>query len=251
MRAPRRQGATIFGYRVEDPERYGVVTLDAERPRDEHRGEAEAPSSHWAVIGLYFYDESVVDRVKEVKPSARGEYEITDLNRLYLEDRKLHVELFGRGYAWFDAGHAPLLARGGRVRACATERGRGSSSPRRRKSLSPAAGFAAERLGSGGRARSTTIMAVLSSSWGVRQQDPERFAQATSVGKSSCHVQQSSPDHRRHRPGRRVSGGAPARQRLSRPRRQASLVVVQHRARRPSLCRSARERHDSSCTTAT
>ena len=88
------------------------------------------PSSHWAVIGLYFYDESVVDRVKEVKPSARAEYEITDLNRLYLEDRKLHVELFGRGCAWFDAGtHTSLLEAAEFVRVLQKRQGQLIASP--------------------------------------------------------------------------------------------------------------------------
>ena len=157
-----RQGATIFGYRVEDPERYGVVTLDDGRRATSIEEKPVKPSSHWAVIGLYFYDESVVDRVKEVKPSARAEYEITDLNRLYLEDRKLHVELFGRGCAWFDAGtHSSLLEA---PSSCVCYRsGRGSSSPREKKSLSPAAGFPPS--GWQRRApRSTTIMAAPSSS---------------------------------------------------------------------------------------
>jgi glucose-1-phosphate thymidylyltransferase len=88
------------------------------------------PRSHWAVIGLYFYDESVVDRVKDVKPSGRGEYEITDLNRLYLEDRSLHVELFGRGYAWFDAGtHRSLLEAAEFVRVLQTRQGQLIASP--------------------------------------------------------------------------------------------------------------------------
>ena len=82
------------------------------------------------MIGLYFYDESVVDRVKEVKPSARAEYEITDLNRLYLEDRKLHVELFGRGCAWFDAGtHSSLLEAAEFVRVLQKRQGQLIASP--------------------------------------------------------------------------------------------------------------------------
>jgi len=126
----RRQGATIFGYRVEDPERYGVVTLDGGGGATNIEEKPGKPSSHWAVIGLYFYDESVVDRVKEVKPSARAEYEITDLNRLYLEDRKLHVELFGRGCAWFDAGtHSSLLEAAEFVRVLQKRQGQLIASP--------------------------------------------------------------------------------------------------------------------------
>jgi len=88
----RASGATIFGYHVEDPERYGVVAIDADGRATSIEEKPTAPRSHWAVIGLYFYDESVVDRVKDVRPSARGEYEITDLNRLYLDDRALHEQ---------------------------------------------------------------------------------------------------------------------------------------------------------------
>jgi glucose-1-phosphate thymidylyltransferase len=103
-------GATIFAHQVDDPERYGVVSFDdagrvvsiEEKPRH--------PTSRWAVPGLYFYDSSAVDRARSLKPSARGEYEITDLNRLYLQDGALRVEPLGRGFAWFDAGtHESLL----------------------------------------------------------------------------------------------------------------------------------------------
>ncbi|MFL5225744.1 MAG: glucose-1-phosphate thymidylyltransferase RfbA [Microvirga sp.] len=126
----RSGGATIFGYHVDDPERYGVVTIDPEGRATSIEEKPKAPKSHWAVIGLYFYDESVVDRVKDVRPSGRGEYEITDLNRLYLEDRNLHVELFGRGYAWFDAGtHRSLLEAAEFVRVLQTRQGQLIASP--------------------------------------------------------------------------------------------------------------------------
>ena len=126
----RREGATIFGYHVDDPERYGVVTLDREGRATSIEEKPKQPRSHWAVIGLYFYDETVVDRVRQVKPSARNEYEITDLNRLYLDDRSLHVELFGRGYAWFDAGtHRSLLEAAEFVRVLQTRQGQLIASP--------------------------------------------------------------------------------------------------------------------------
>jgi glucose-1-phosphate thymidylyltransferase len=126
----RENGATIFGYRVDDPERYGVVTLDGQGRATSLEEKPARPKSHWAVIGLYFYDESVVERVKQVKPSARGEYEITDLSRLYLEDGSLRVELFGRGYAWFDAGtHTSLLEAGEFVRVLQKRQGQLISSP--------------------------------------------------------------------------------------------------------------------------
>ena len=126
----RRDGATIFGYRVDNPERYGVVALDGEgRPIDIEEKPAQ-PKSRWAVIGLYFYDESVVERAKAVRPSGRNEYEITDLNRLYLADRSLHVELLGRGYAWFDAGtHTSLLEAAEFIRVLQTRQGQLIASP--------------------------------------------------------------------------------------------------------------------------
>jgi len=106
----RAEGATVFGYRVEDPERYGVVAIDAARRATSIEEKPKHPKSDLAVIGLYFYDETVVDRARGLKPSARGEYEITDLNLSYLRDGALNVEVLGRGFAWFDAGtHASLL----------------------------------------------------------------------------------------------------------------------------------------------
>jgi glucose-1-phosphate thymidylyltransferase len=103
-------GATVFAYHVEDPQRYGVVTLDkGGRPVSIEEKPAK-PQSPWAVIGLYFYDATVSERAAALKPSARGEYEITDLNNAYLREGQLAVEPFGRGFAWFDAGtHASLL----------------------------------------------------------------------------------------------------------------------------------------------
>ncbi len=102
--AARPLGATVFAYQVRDPERYGVVTMnDAGRAIDIVEKPA-APQSNWAVIGLYFYDERVSEFARHVRPSPRGELEITDLNRIYLEEGSLHVERLGRGCAWLDAG---------------------------------------------------------------------------------------------------------------------------------------------------
>jgi glucose-1-phosphate thymidylyltransferase len=104
------QGATVFACWVDDPERYGVIEFDASHRPLRIVEKPRAPKSNYAVTGLYFYDERVVDVVREMKPSARGELEITDLNQWYLERGELHVERFGRGYAWLDAGtHESLL----------------------------------------------------------------------------------------------------------------------------------------------
>jgi glucose-1-phosphate thymidylyltransferase len=102
--ARRPVGATVFAYQVRDPERYGVVAFDATGRAAEIVEKPAAPPSNWAVTGLYFYDQRVSDLAREIRPSARGELEITDLNRLYLDDGTLHVERLSRGCAWLDAG---------------------------------------------------------------------------------------------------------------------------------------------------
>ena len=108
--ATRATGATVFGYRVHDPERYGVVSFDAEGRAVSIEEKPEKPRSSYAVTGLYFYDARVCDLASSLKPSPRGELEITDLNRLYLEEGELAVELMGRGFAWLDTGtHDSLL----------------------------------------------------------------------------------------------------------------------------------------------
>ncbi len=102
--ARQKSGATVFAYRVSDPERYGVVKFDKEGEPLELIEKPKRPPSNWAVTGLYFYDNQVCDIAKTVKPSSRGELEITDINRYYLEQQQLTVHKFGRGYAWLDTG---------------------------------------------------------------------------------------------------------------------------------------------------
>ena len=108
--ANKQEGATVFGYYVDDPERFGIVEFDSDGKAVSIEEKPQQPKSNYCVTGLYFYDNKVVEYAKNLKPSARGELEITDLNRIYLEDGKLDVELLGQGFTWLDTGtHESLV----------------------------------------------------------------------------------------------------------------------------------------------
>jgi glucose-1-phosphate thymidylyltransferase len=122
--AARERGATVFGYWVKDPERYGVAEFDAAGKVIGLVEKPAQPKSHYAVTGLYFYDERVCDYAAALKPSPRGELEITDLNRCYLDDNSLHLEQLGRGFAWLDTGtHESLMEAGNYIQTIENRQG--------------------------------------------------------------------------------------------------------------------------------
>jgi len=120
----KKEGATVFGYRVKTPQRYGVVDFDSKGQVLSIEEKPENPKSNYAVVGLYFYDNNVINVSKSIKPSKRGEYEITDVNSVYLEKGSLNVELMGRGFAWFDTGtHDSLIEAGNFVKVIEERQG--------------------------------------------------------------------------------------------------------------------------------
>jgi glucose-1-phosphate thymidylyltransferase len=126
----RKSGATIFGYWVDDPQRYGVIEFDSEMRVLSIEEKPAQPKSNWAAIGIYFYDEDVIELARQLKPSARGEYEITDLNNLYVRQGRLSVERLGRGYAWLDAGtYDSLLEAGEFIRVLQRRQGQLIAAP--------------------------------------------------------------------------------------------------------------------------
>ncbi len=126
----RADGATVFSYAVDDPQRYGVIEFDGSDDVVSIEEKPQQPKSNWAAIGLYFYDAEVIELVKQLRPSARGELEITDLNVLYMRQRRMAVERLGRGFAWFDAGtHDSLLEAAEFVRVLQQRQGQLVCSP--------------------------------------------------------------------------------------------------------------------------
>ena len=118
----KTEGATVFAYRVNDPERYGVVEFDKNHQIISLEEKPKAPKSNYVLTGLYFYDHQVIDFAKQLKPSSRGEFEIIDLNRFYLEQSQLNIEIMGRGYAWLDTGTQESLLEAGQFIAALENR---------------------------------------------------------------------------------------------------------------------------------